>query len=427
MKFKILFLLLTFHFLLPKSYAQQAVPYFKGATEERRTEEYRNIINNVINKNLSLPISDSTEENWEDAFWAMELVQYKSPWADNHIRTAFDSAENRSAEFQYSLLELAYANYPKTFDNHVNKLLKHAKDRKSFALGVEYLWLDSFKSITQADFEVIGNVLVTNLKYEKPDPILKQAMSHLYFSFIADKKNKLALPNLLKKDFLPKNVLVISFQRKDRNYPGLAIVRDTAGNFITNIDGSIFSVPQLARSVGNTPYYLTNGNTPQGLFRMDGFDVSKADYIGPTENIQLTMPFETSIKHFLKDSTITDTTWSVDLYQKLFPAEIKDSDFIFESYYAGAAGRTEIIAHGTTVNPEYYHGKIFYPLTPTQGCLCTKEIWSNVDGKRLYSDQQKLVDAVKKAGGADGYYLVINLDDQQKPVEIEEILPFINK
>jgi hypothetical protein len=44
----------------------------------------------------------------------------------------------------------------------------------------------------------------------------------------------------------------------------------------------------------------------------------------------------------------------------------------------------------------------------------------------MESDQQKLVDAVKKAGGADGYCIVIEIDDQQKPVSVNEILPYLN-
>ena len=173
------------------------------------------------------------------------------------------------------------------------------------------------------------------------------------------------------------------------------------------------------------PGYLTNGNTPQGIFRMDGFAISKSAALGTTENIQLTMPYETSVQHFLKDSTITDTIWTPELYERLLPKALKKYHPLFQTYYASAIGRTEIIAHGTTVDPDYYKGKTYYPYTPTQGCLCTKEIWSDKDGKRIVSDEQKLVDAVKKAGGADGYLIVIEIDDQQKPVTINEILPYL--
>ena len=75
-------------------------------------------------------------------------------------------------------------------------------------------------------------------------------------------------------------------------------------------------------------------------------------------------------------------------------------------------------------NPTFYKDKIYYPYTPTAGCLCTKEIW-DAAGKRIFSDQQKLADAVKKAGGADGYLIVIELNDAQKIITADEILPYL--
>ena len=98
---------------------------------------------------------------------------------------------------------------------------------------------------------------------------------------------------------------------------------------------------------------------------------------------------------------------------------------MYGSYYAGKAGRTEIISHGTTVDPEYYKGKTYFPITPTQGCLCTKELWSASNGSRVYSDQQKLINAIQQASGPDGYCVVIELDDKRQPVNINEVLPFI--
>ena len=98
---------------------------------------------------------------------------------------------------------------------------------------------------------------------------------------------------------------------------------------------------------------------------------------------------------------------------------------LYESFYAGKAGRTEIIAHGTTIDPSFYVGEKYYPQTPTMGCLCAKEIWSDEDGKRLESDQQKLVNALQIAGGAKGYCVVLEIDDAQKPISFDEILSLI--
>lgn len=236
---------------------------------------------------------------------------------------------------------------------------------------------------------------------------------------------QLNMDTLFDKRFLSGNVVLYSIQRKNRNFPGIVIVRDTAGKFIKDAKGNIFSLPQLARSITNMPCYLTNGNTPQGIFRMHGFAVSKSPALGPTPNIQLMMPYETSIQTFLRDSSVTDTAWSPELYERLLPNALKIYKPLYQTFFASAIGRTEIIAHGTTVDPEFYKGQPYYPHTPTAGCLCTNETWSEVDGKRLWSDQQKLVDAVKKAGGAEGYLIVIEIDEQQKPVSISEVLNYL--
>jgi len=127
----------------------------------------------------------------------------------------------------------------------------------------------------------------------------------------------------------------------------------------------------------------------------------------------------------LMDSSIIDSIWTEEWYKKLLPDNLKYYMPLYESFYAGKAGRTEIIAHGTTVDPEYYTGKLYYPQTPTMGCLCTKEIWNDADGKRMQSDQQKLVAALQRAGGANGYCVVIEIHDEERPVSLSDILSLI--
>ena len=100
---------------------------------------------------------------------------------------------------------------------------------------------------------------------------------------------------------------------------------------------------------------------------------------------------------------------------------------MLQSYFAGKAGRTEIIIHGTTVNPEYYRQQPYYPLTPTMGCLTSKEIWDEATGRRAESDQQKIIQALIAAGGANGYTIVVNIDDEQRPVMLADLLPLLYK
>ena len=390
-------------------------------TAINRSNLYTKLVNQ-INKNLSIPLTPKTESKWQDVIWSMELINYKTPWVKTRVKYAIDSIQYRSTDFQRDLLELAYTNYPKDFAKEVNGFITQISNPKVFAMAAEYLLQNKNDN---ASIFFLKNLLQKKFGNIADDAILTSLSIRLQQKN-AVTANKI-LPDIFSKSFLPGNVIMYSIQRKNRDYPGIVIVRNKEGKFVRENNEKVFSVPQLARSITNLPGYLTNGNTPQGIFRMYGFDNSASSFIGPTTNIQLTMPAETSLQHFFRDSSITDSTWNIDWYRKLLSEKIKKYSPLYESFYAGKAGRSEIIAHGTAIDPGYYRNKPYYPYTPSQGCLSTKEFWSPTTGKRLQSDQQKLADAINLAGGPDGYAVVIELDNKNIPVNINEILPLILK
>ncbi len=384
-----------------------------------RQQLERTLVKNVIEKNLSLPLADSTESRWNSAFFALQYLQKHTPWIEHRIRYAITEMHKCSPEFQRGLLELIYGMYPQTFHREVEALLEQTDHSKVFAMAAHYLLLQPRAGMRETLMERVTARMLSL----QGNPWMEQLLFHL-------RDEPVRIPDassFLQRDYLPGQVLVISVQRKNRDYPGLAIVRNRAGEFIKDSTGKLFTVPQIARSLSGLPGYLTNGNTPEGLLRMDGYGISKAGAIGPTTNLQLTLPMEYDARHFYRDSIQVDSIGNIDLYRKLLPEAWRDYFPVYEAYYAGKAGRHEIIAHGTTVKPSYYRSKPFYPFTPTLGCLCTNESWDDATGQRLESDQLKLVHAVEKAGGPDGYLIVINLDDQHLPVQPEEILSLLKR
>ena len=400
--------------------------YSKFTTQQNRAAFYKNLINNSIVKNLSKPLNNYTEGKWQSAFSAIELINYQQSWINTKISIAVDSIQYRTTDFQRSLLEMFYAGQRGAYTAQIKCLLNSTNDVKVFSAAAEYLLM---ADTTISNINFLAKIIEKNKQVfiNTTDALIITSLNR----HIKSLQNKYKYPTesalkiLFSKTYLQGNVVVYSIQRKNRNYPGLTILKDTAGNFMMDsATSTLLNVAQLARSLSNMPYYLTNGNTPQGIFRLYGMGHSRSNYIGPTDNLQLTMPFETSLKHFLKDSTIEDSMWSEKWYAQLLPEKLKNYEPLYQSYYAGAAGRTEIIAHGTTVDEQFYKGKTYYPFTPTAGCLCTKENWDST-GKRIFSDQQKLADAVKKAGGANGYLIVLELNDEQKAVSLDDILPYI--
>lgn len=415
---KRLYITIFFSFIITGKISAQVdnTLYVKDAIAENRTKLYQNLVNNSITKNLSLSLSDSAEDNWQDAFMALELLNYKSAWIDGRISSVFNSVNERSLGFQRAFLELVYTNYPDAFIPQIVDFIKKTDNTKLFSMCAEYLFMNNRKAEYRDLIIKRMSAIISNFTDDSIDPFFTVLIDKL----LLKKPGKPPIADLLHNSFLHNETILYSFQRKNRNYPGLAMIRGRDGKFIKDENGNYFSVPQLARSISNMPGYLTNGNTPQGIFKINGLGISKSNFIGPTANIQMLMPYERTAD--AGDSLVQSFG---NHYASLLPTSWKNYFPVYESYYAGKTGRTEIIAHGTTVNPEYYINQPYYPQTPTQGCLCTKEIWSTEDGKRLESDQQKLVNAFKASGAVNGYCVVIEIDDLQKPVSLSDILSYL--
>ncbi len=391
---------------------------FKNAKKENRERLYA-ALTRIINKNLQLPLTDSTKENWQYALDAVKLLQLKTPYIKDCILSAFETDKKKSLAFDIALMQTVYSLYPDSFIPQVKRLLS-TKDSRLFALCANYLLQNDSGNIFRGELKkmCMPNALNAN------DSTILDCLRHDIENtdtFLSPQQLKL----LLKKDFLKGQIIMYSFQRHCRDYPGVVLIREVNGNFVTTDSPNIFSVPQLGRSLGNYAYYFPGGNTPQGIYQMRGFAISRSNSIGPSPNIQMAMPFEIPPNVFCKDTTITDSVWDIARYRALLPDTLKNYYPLYQSYFAGKAGRTEIIAHGTVVDPEYYKKQAYYPHTPGEGCLSSVELWDTVSGKRLFSNQQKICDALKAIGGAYGYCLVIELNDVKKPVAIEDILPLL--
>jgi hypothetical protein len=399
-------------------HAQEKPLYFKDAVAAKRLAFYNNAVKE-INKAFALPINTENEEAWQDAFYNIGLIQYKTPLIQKKIDIAASKLTSQSEEFQKAFINLVNSNYPNRYLVQVKGVFENTRNSKLMAMAANYL----LPKATKADVSSMMSKVVGLITADTTDnAILYQLAQQITNSKIPNEYPSFA--SFFAKDYLQGEVIVFSFQRKDRNYPGMAIVRDREGKFIKKQDGKFFTVGQLARSNSNMPGYITNGNTPQGVFKMTGFDTSTNYFIGPTTNIQLAMPHEYN-RHYNADKLLVDSTWSYENYKDLLPVDMQNFQDLYGVFFAGKAGRTEIISHGTTIDVNYYKKNIFYPYTPTAGCLCTKEIWNSKTGNLEVSDQKLLTEAVVKAGGAKGYLIVIELDDKKAPVTITDIIKYL--
>jgi hypothetical protein len=392
--------------------------YFPSTTQQNRARLYKQMVDTSIRLSLSDPLADSTEGEWNEAFWSIELLVYKNDFVTKKLAHAWKLADSLSEDFQKNLVEVSYAVYPTEFKLQATKLLNATTSIPVFIRCAEYL-LQANPTLSTRNF-IQASIDTKFPGSNNPGLIILQNRINNW-----NKTQPLPpLKDILNKNFLTGQTVVYSFQRKSRSYPGIVVIRRPGGSFVKNNDSSYFHTSQLARAVTNFPFYITNGNTPQGIFRWTGFGISGLAFIGPTPNLQMTMPFEVKPSVFFNDTSLMNTTWQQEMYASLLPQSWKNYDGMYQSFYAGANGRSAIIMHGTTVDPVYYKGKTYYPQTPSLGCLCSYEEW-NAKGMRVKSNQQQIDDALDSFDASNGYVVVIELNDAKKPVTIDEIKPYM--
>jgi hypothetical protein len=396
-------------------FSQQVVSdtvYSKVTTKHAREQRYKYLVDTAIKQYLAEPLNDYNEGDWNEALWSLELLQYKNEYTKQKLAVAWSNVAQRSDYFQKNLLETTYSLYKKEFKTQALQLMQQTKSLGIFIRCAEYvLRADSVNAKTKI-------ALLIQSKFSKDSSIGLQILQ----SRIAIKKIQ-PLPSLhdiFSSNFLKGKTVIYSLQRSNRDYAGLVIIRKPDGTFIKDSSGNYFHAAQLARAITNYPFYITNGNTPQGILRFSGFDVSRLLYIGPTPNLQLQLPYETTPDAFFGDSTLIDSSWNKDLYASLLPASWKNYNGIYESFYAGEIGRSAVIMHGTTIDPLFYKAELYYPQTPSLGCLCSYEEWDSA-GYRISSNQQQIINALNSIGSNNGYVIVIDIDNKKKNVGIDEV------
>jgi hypothetical protein len=383
---------------------------------QRRVSFDKNMREQVIGATFKQPLDSISEDKYREACWAISQFLFRSEEIENGYAKLFSGYTTIETSTKRAFLEAVYGTYPVEYKKEIEQLIKTETNPKLFAMQAIYL-LRMDNSIGNSNR--LKQSMISKFPKYKELVLLNELDKYLQNHVTASKQPTPSLIPLFQYQKTMGQKIIYSFQRWNRDYPGLAIVQNADGSFAKDTSGRLLVFEQLARSASDLPYFITNGSTPQGIFSIQGTEVSHNNFIGPTPNIQLLMPGEA-------DSIFWNTPYDslqdpLTNYLNLLPESWRNYQPITESFYAGKAGRTEIIAHGTTIDPDYFKDKPFYPLTPTLGCLCAKETWNIFNGKFLQSDQFNLANTFLSTPGSTGYLFVINIDNRQKAVSREEI------
>jgi hypothetical protein len=392
---------------------------------KKRQLLFKDLHENVIGKAFLAPLDSNTEYRYEAACRAIVQFMLDNDTTQLGITQLFVQYESLQYDTKRAMLETVYGVFPEQYIQSMQLLLAKETNPMLFAIAASY-------SLRYDSSAVNAATIRKRIKEQFPNYSNITVLSELekyvnsYTRYKAPSKSDL-IELFLHQQVIKKKV-IYSLQRHNRDYPGMAIVQNADGSFMRYSDGRLMVFEQLARSASGLPYFIPDGNTPQGIYSIQGTATTYNKLIGPTPNLQLVMPYERkwSTYFHLSDTTVWqpgyDALWS---YLQLLPPSLRNAGSLTESYYAGKLGRNSIIAHGTTIDPEYFKNKPWYPLTPTMGCLCAKELWNVSNGRLLVSDQYNLMSAFISTAGSRGYLYVIDIDDQKKAVsklEVEKLI-----
>lgn len=336
------------------------------------------------------------------------------------VETGFSKLFSQYNTLQYSsqlsFLEAVYGLYPGVYKNQVRVLISKETQPKLFAMQAVYLLASDETPQTKA---YLLSVLNTHFAKKGAVELLLQLRDYILNHSTYTHQHLPDITELFNNQQALQQKVIYSFQRWNRDYPGLAVLQNADGSFARDSAGKLLVFQQLARSASNLPYFITDGNTPQGIYSITGIQVSSNHLLGPTPTIKMVMPFEDNEAYW--GDTYDNTKDILGNYLALLPAAWQQYKPMEEAFYAGKVGRTAVIAHGTTLNPVYFYGKTYYPISPTLGCLCAREIWDAATGKLKESEQLRLVNAFNATADNTGYAIVINLDNKKQPVSAAEV------
>ncbi|MCS6812068.1 MAG: hypothetical protein NZ772_00605 [Cyanobacteria bacterium] len=409
------------------------------ATAEARDRQYQQQARQIYPGNYDLrlnPLVDAKESHWRNILWTTALLEPQEPYVIQAIeqilelstRRGLSSAQKRILKTGMQVGTQLYTGNPVAYNTIGQWMLRAAQsspDPQFAAMGLS--------ALAQAGVDPQQLLSISRQLQQRFPNWQNNVFLYTTIQDIALRQAPTPMPplqDLLSWQVAPNQLHLYVLCRPNRWVLCQAILKDKQGKLVQQSDGQVWSVPLLLRSLHGLSWNFERGQTPQGIYRMEGVvpqpDLEYFRAYGQFDLVKLFVPYEPGVKSFLPGRR-GGFTGGLSTYRSLLPPSWRNYYPIQQSYWAGKAGRGLFRIHGTGDAPTLFANNQRYPQTaawnPTIGCLSALELYDE-SGRLQRADMPKILAELRQLGGPNftGYVIVVDVPgDDSQPISLENI------
>ncbi|MFQ3618316.1 MAG: hypothetical protein SNJ57_13720 [Cyanobacteriota bacterium] len=374
------------------------------------------------------PLTEANVGHWRRLLWATAIVEPTDASIDVAIARllefaylpegeAFSSAQRSVVEMALQVgTQLLLSKTPSPqVAAQFQKVLERSEDPRWVAIALSAL---AQNADSPTDRQQWGDRVRLRFPNWRQEPILDTTLRDL--AALDAPPAAPPLQDLLTWQIAPDQMHAYVLCPRDRTALCRLMVKDRSGEFMQQADGSLWSVPLLRRSLHGLRWNLTRGDTPQGIYRIEGVRSPSADTFrayGQFPRVNLYVPHEAGVREFLPGQP--GTIGAIAQYRALLPPSWRNYFPIYQSYWAGRIGRGLFRIHGSGEDPAFFANSARFPhsygWSPAIGCLSALELYDE-SGNLQQADMPTILQTLIQASGAAsvsemaGYLVVVESD-----------------
>lgn len=422
-----------------------ASPKQSKATATARIEHREEQVRQIRPENYDVgryPVSQVNEGHWRNILWTTAVVQPQEPFVLETldqilammVQPGLSDSQMRTIDTAAKVGNQLYVSNPTFYARLGNRLMQaisQSPDPEWVAISLSGL---AKAGLSPTQLQPLAESVKKRFPRWSKNAYLQTTIREI--AELISPRPTPPLSDLLNWTIAPRQLHLYVFCQPDRYVLCQSVLKDAKGEFVREPGGKLWSVPLLLRSIHNLNWNFVRGQTPQGIYRIEG-EVPQPDdeyfrAYGQFSLVNLFIPFESGVKQFLPGQPGT-FNGSIDAYQKLLPPSWRNAWSLQQSYWAGKIGRSEFRIHGTGDAPNFFSGKEknpdSYNWNPSIGCLSALELY-NEQGQLIEADMPKLLNALETVGGKNftGYMVVTEVPNGlNKPIALEQIEAALSK